>query len=215
MSTPSGFTEPVQKRSARTLRRMVEAAGEALETQRFDDLTLADLTRRAGVTVGAFYQRFPSKNALLEYLEKEAYREIQESAAILFSSPSPGPPSSTRQLVRTFVSGMAALYQEHRGILRELVQRSRSSEARQRRRMDMTRDVVGRAVEWILEQGGSVDHPEPRKALSVALLFTSSALRDVVLFGETWAGGEAEGGVEGLVDELVRAAEAYLGLTQK
>lgn len=73
--------------------------------------------------------------------------------------------------------------------------------------------MVDGAVEWLLAQGVSVDHPEPRKALGVALLFTSSALRDVVLFGETWAGGASATDVESLVEELVRAAEAYLGVT--
>jgi hypothetical protein len=46
----------------------------------------------------------------------------------------------------------------------------------------------------------------------VALLFTSSALRDVILFDETGEEGESGGDVEPLVQELVRAAEAYLGL---
>lgn len=191
---------------------MVGAARAALETRRFDELTLAEITGRAGVTVGAFYQRFPSKDALLEYLEQEAYREIRESGARLFAAPSPQPALSTHDLLRTFVSGMAALYQEHRGILRELVQRSRSSAARQQRRMDTTREVVDGAVEWILNQGGPVDHPEPRKALGVALLFTTSALRDVILFGETWAGDPSGTDVEDLVEELARAAEAYLGV---
>lgn len=213
MSKPSGFTAPVQERSARTLRLMVGAARDALETTRFDELTLAELTRRAGVTVGAFYQRFPTKDALLDYLEREAYREIGESSATLFAAPMAEPAPSMRRLLRTFVAGMAALYREHRGVLRELVQRSRSSGARQQRRMDMTRGVVEGAVEWMLRTGGPVNHAEPRRALGVALLFTTSALRDVVLFEETWAGTGSEADVDGLVDELVRAAEAYLGLT--
>ena len=209
MSKPSGFTAPLQERSARTLRRMVEAAREALETTSFDALTLTDLTRRAGVTVGAFYQRFPSKDALLEYLEQEAYGEIRASSAALFARPTLEPAPTTRELLRAYVEGMAALYQEHRGILRELVLRSRSNPGRQKRRMDMTRDVVEGAVEWILAQGGPVDHPDPRKALGVAILFTTAALRDAVLFGETLTDGLA---VNDLVDELVRAAEVYLGL---
>jgi AcrR family transcriptional regulator len=193
---------------------MVEAAREALETKPFDELTLADLTRRAGVTVGAFYQRFPSKDALLEYLEQEAYAEIRESSATLFALPASEPAPSTRELLRTYVVGMAALYREHRGILRELVLRSRSNRGRQKRRMDMTREVVKGAVEWILEQGGPVNHPDPRKALGVAILFTTATLRDAVLFGETWADDASDPAVDDLVDELVRAAEAYLGLVE-
>jgi AcrR family transcriptional regulator len=191
---------------------MVEAAREALDEKSLDELTLQEITERAGVTVGAFYQRFPSKAAFLKYMEEEAYREIRESSERLFAAPLPESTSSARDLVRAFVPGMAAIYQEHRTTLRELVQRSRSSEARQRRRMDMTRDVVGLAVDWALARERPAGDPKTRKALSVAILFTSSALRDVILFDETWAIEGSPAGIEELVDELVRAAEAYLGV---
>lgn len=214
MSSASGFTPPVQRRSELTLERMLEAAREALREKSLDQLTLQELTARAGVTVGAFYQRFPSKAAFLQYLEDEAYRQIEERGAALFLAPPPEPAPSVREYVRTFVSGMAGIYREHRAVLRELVQRSRSSPARQARRMDMVRVVVGQAVDWVLAHGGDVEHPEPRKALSVALLFTSSALRDVILFGEAWAHGGSESDVEDLVEELTRAAEAYLGVPE-
>jgi AcrR family transcriptional regulator len=208
----SRFAPPVQRRSEQTLARMVEATREALATARFDELPLAEITARAGVTVGAFYQRFPSKAAFMEYLAQDTYREIREASATLFVPPEPGRERSVGEHLGIFVSGMAAIYREHRGVMRELVQRSRSNRRRQRARMDMTREVVARAVDWILSQGGAVDHPDPRRALSIALLFTSSALRDVILFDESWAGGDEEAGTSLLVDELTRAARAYLGL---
>lgn len=212
MSPDSSFTPPVQRRSAITLQKILDAARESLDEKSLDELTLQELTARAGVTVGAFYQRFPSKAAFLQYLEREAYREIAESGAALFMAPPPEPAPSVREYVRTFVSGMAGIYQEHRAVLRELVQRSRSSPAQQERRMDMVRVVVGQAVGWILAHGGEVAHPEPAKALRVALMFTSSALRDAILFEEGWVAGGSDDDVDELVEELTRAAEAYLGI---
>jgi AcrR family transcriptional regulator len=211
----SGFTPPSQKRSEETLARMVSAARTALGTKSFDELTLNELTERAGVTVGAFYQRFPSKAAFLRYLEAEAFREIREHAASLFSMPPPDGGRPVGEHIRAFASGLAALYREHGGILRELVQRSRANPSLQQRRMDMTRDVVAGAVDWILAQGGLIGHPEPKKALGVALLFISSALRDVILFNETWVGGDPDHPVDALVEELVQAAEAYLDLPDR
>lgn len=206
------FNPPVQRRSEQTLDRLVAAARRALDTKSFDRLTLGELTESAGVTVGAFYQRFASKAAFLEYLEQEAYEEIREHSAILFSTPPTGSQRSVRALVEMAVTGMASLYRQHRGVMRELVQRSRADDARQRRRMDMTRDVIAGAVEWMLAQGGPIGHPDPRRALGVALLFTTSALRDVILFDETWAGSESGDDVNALVAELVAAAAAYLQL---
>lgn len=211
MSDASKFTPPVQQRSSETFRRLIDAARDSLDTGSFESLTLTELTGRAGVTVGAFYHRFPSKTALLEYLQAEMYDDIRKSAAELFAGPPPAADHNVRDQLRTFVAGMAAIYQQHRGVLRELVQRSRSNEARQKDRVDMTREVVNSAVDWLLAHGGEIAHPEPRKALGVALLFTSSALRDVILFDEKWASG-TDAGTDDLVTELTRAAEAYLGL---
>jgi len=191
---------------------MVAAAREALASKSLDALTLEELTSRAGVTVGAFYQRFPSKATFIKYLEEEAYRDIQESSERLFATGPPKSDGSVLKYLRTFVSGMAALYQEHCGVLRELVQRSRSNAGQQQRRIAMTGAVVASAVDWILAQDVSIQHPDPHRALSIALLFTSSALRDVILFDETWADGEPGADVASLVEELVRAAAAYLGI---
>lgn len=212
MTTGSDFTPPVQRRSELTLQRILAAAHQALEDTTLDELTLQELTARAGVTVGAFYQRFPSKAAFVAYLEEGAYKEIAERGAELFAAPPPDPAPSVRDYVRTFVAGMAGIYREHRAILRELLQRSRSSQARQERRMDMVGTVVGQAVDWILTHGGEVAHPEPRKALRIALMFTSSALRDAILFDEGWVGDGSEADLDDLVEELTRAAEAYLGV---
>lgn len=207
-----GFNPPLQERSERTLERLLSAARSALGKKSFDEVTLAELTEEAGVTVGAFYQRFPSKAALLEHLENEAYGEIREASAALFQVPPDADGATIRDLVRAFVAGMAETYQQHRGVMRELVQRSRSDEDRQRRRMDMTRDVVAGAVDWMLLHEGEIGHPEPKRALGIALLFASSALRDVILFDETWAGRESDLDVDVLVEELVQAVEAYLRL---
>jgi len=206
------FNPPVQRRSEETLERLLAATKDGLARKGFDELTLDELTREAGVTVGAFYQRFPSKAALLRYLEDEAYAEIREAGAELFLEPPAGDGPTIRERLRAYVTAMAETYRTHRGVMRELVQRSRSDPDRQRRRMDMTRDVVAGAVDWLLLHDGEIDHPDPRSALGIALLFTTSALRDVILFEETWVAPSAGPQIDALVEELIRAMEAYLGL---
>lgn len=213
MTPASGFNPPVQDRSEKTLERLLAAARAALTRKSFAELTLAELTEEAGVTVGAFYQRFPSKAALLEHLEDETYERIRAGGATLFRAPPSDDRRTVDDVIRKYVSQMARTYQEHRGVMRELVQRSRSDEKRQRERTDMTRDVVAGAVDWILLHRGEIGHSHPKRALGVALLFATAALRDVILFDETWAGPESDLGVDVLVEELVQAVEAYLHLS--
>ena len=75
-----------QGRSRITAERFVEAALDLLQTRTFEELSVADLARRAERSVGAFYQRFGSKDDFLASLlttymakrERSAERVLQE-----------------------------------------------------------------------------------------------------------------------------------------
>lgn len=203
---------PKQARSRDTLDRILGAARQVLEQKNFEETTLAEIVQGAGVTVGAFYHRFPSKEALLEYLEREAYESMRSAMTSAFAAPE-SDAVTVAQLLRRFVDAQARLYRHNRGALRAILLKSRSDPERQARRMEFTREAIGAAVDWMLSHRGVVKHPDPATALQVAVLFVSSALRDVILFDENWvtAGTEAISD-ERLVEELTRAALAYAGL---
>src|SRR6185437_11976656 len=59
---------PRQYRSRVTAERFVAAAFRLLETKTFEALSVADLAREAGRSVGAFYQRFGGKDDFLTVL---------------------------------------------------------------------------------------------------------------------------------------------------
>ena len=75
-----------QERSRITAERFAEAALDLLQTRTFDELSVADLARRAERSVGAFYQRFGSKDEflaslLITYLSnRERVTELQLAA---------------------------------------------------------------------------------------------------------------------------------------
>src|SRR3954465_1577917 len=84
MTTPRFFRPPQQLRSRETLDRILDAAEQVLEQKTFNEATLAEIMERAGVTVGAFYRRFPDKDALLHHLEEPFF---------------PGPPGRAEELL--------------------------------------------------------------------------------------------------------------------
>ncbi|HAY09289.1 MAG TPA: TetR/AcrR family transcriptional regulator, partial [Thauera sp.] len=56
---------PVQARASFTLEAIIDAASEILQTQGVDAVTTRKVAARAGVSVGAVYQYFPDKEAIL------------------------------------------------------------------------------------------------------------------------------------------------------
>src|SRR3954464_11093701 len=70
------FKPPQQSRSQETLDRILDAAEQVLAEKAFGEHTLAEIMERAGVTVGAFYRRYPDKNALLRHLDERFFAEM-------------------------------------------------------------------------------------------------------------------------------------------
>src|SRR5215472_9529683 len=66
---PSTTRAPQQARSVESYQRMLDAAESVLAEKSFDDATISEIARRAGLTIGAFYARFHDKDALLRELE--------------------------------------------------------------------------------------------------------------------------------------------------
>lgn len=73
---------PQQERSRKSLQKLLEAAREVISERGFGKSSISDITQRAGLTVGAFYQRFESKEAMLHALHEETVandiKEMQE-----------------------------------------------------------------------------------------------------------------------------------------
>lgn len=188
---------------------MTDSARRTLETKSFEEATLTELVSGAGVTTGAFYARFEGKTALLDHLERGAYEDLRERLVAAASEQQPA--RTVEEGIRRYLTAMAYLYREHGGVVRSIIAASRSDPARNRRRMEFTGEMIARGVASIIELAGRIRHPDPPRAVKIALLFATSALRDVVLFDEDWLARSGDGLTDAeLVDELTLAALAYL-----
>src|SRR4030088_57659 len=64
-----------QRRSQETTVALLEAAAAMLRERSLDELSIEDLCKRVGVTIGAFYGRFESKDAFFSALMSLAVRK--------------------------------------------------------------------------------------------------------------------------------------------
>lgn len=72
----------------RNVRRLVEAAQEAV-AEIGADVTAHEIARRAGVGIGTFYRRLPSRDALLAAVLSDTIAEIVELAGAALRDPDP------------------------------------------------------------------------------------------------------------------------------
>ena len=62
------MTPAKQDRSRQTAERIVAAALDLLGDRSFDQMKVTEIAARAGISVGGFYARFSSKDAVIDYL---------------------------------------------------------------------------------------------------------------------------------------------------
>ena len=72
---------PLQARSQRTLDAILDATEALLEDYRFEQLSLARIILKAGVSNGSFYARFPGKDALLPALYQRYHAGLPDKIA--------------------------------------------------------------------------------------------------------------------------------------
>ncbi len=76
-------------RAARTRLLLQQALGEMLTERSFASVTIADITRRAGVNRATFYAHFQDKDDLLEWTLREKCRRVLQAALAPPQTPSP------------------------------------------------------------------------------------------------------------------------------
>jgi AcrR family transcriptional regulator len=108
-----------QERSRRTLDALLDAAERLLERKSFPDIALSELVREAGVTTGAFYSRFGSKNELLPSLYQR-YLTWLQGVVDEHLDPARWRRLSTRARARRAADLLCRLFETRGGLLRAM-----------------------------------------------------------------------------------------------
>lgn len=208
--TTSRFNPPQQLRSQETLDRILDAAERVLENKSFSDATLAEIMERAGMTVGAFYRRFPDKDALLQLMDERLFDDARRRADSILD-PVRWEGASAADIVSAFTREAVAIYRERRGLLRSLFLRARIDTVLQQSASSVNAHLLARLRAALLPRAAEMRHPDPARAVELAYMLLMGALRETILFDETWPHPTPAEQVD-LADELARLLLGYLGI---
>ena len=195
---------PEQARSQKTLERIFVATEKLLESQRFEDITVSAITKRAKSSVGAFYARFADKDALLNALDQ---RYTDESLAQLDTiiERLADPALSLHEVSREIVTGIWNFHARKPGLIRSLVLRARTHpDARYQARGDeITKNLFSAVIRALARFECN------ERKISFALLNVISMVRELTLFPDGPANAIAMKREES-IEELSNLFTGYL-----
>jgi AcrR family transcriptional regulator len=107
-----------QKRSRKTYDALIATAFELLEQREFDEISIAELSQKAGYSVGAFYARFNSKDELFDAMLEQHIDNRRRTRAHQFAT------ASDSALIRVVLEDTIQYYWARRRFWRAALFRS-------------------------------------------------------------------------------------------
>lgn len=200
------ITEPLQARSQETLSRFLDAAEELLREQPFEDITVAEIVRRAERTVGSFYARFTDKDALIRTLAQRMVDELVANMRDRFA-PDHWQQASVADIVSAAVAAATTTVWKHAHVARAaLMLASRDDDARTFRSVNYRTmaDAVVFAMKTTAAPGNEVP---PDDAIRDAIEVVTAVLDTRLLFAEAWRPGasiDMEAEIKHITDMCLR-----------
>lgn len=201
---------PQQARSQKTLERLLDAAEELIAERGVASVTVSEVVRRAGSSVGAFYARFPDKNALLATLHERSCAEALATSELALD-PKRWESVDLAGAIFEIVKFTGILYRERRGIVVAFVELAAADGSFADRRAALEAQTASRLLEFLRSRESDIAHPDLKVAAHVLTRMILSTLEYGATVFRGGVGDAAGLTEERIAAELTRAALAYLG----
>lgn len=173
----------------------------------WSELTVAELVAEADASVGAFYNRFRDKDALLHVLQLELY--AQGAATAKKAHELAGSAVSVETMVRAFVGVAVASYREQRGLRRALLVEMCTRPVFRERAIELSRITCAGLVAGLAGHVKGKDTERIALAIDVAHRFVYGTLDQMLMYDDQAPTGRKISDPQ-LVEELTGACVGYL-----
>jgi AcrR family transcriptional regulator len=206
--TEASVRPPKQRRSRESFERVLETATKLLEEKGFEAFTIQDVSQRSGVSVGAIYARFVSKENLLRAVHQhvmETMRVEHEAVAAVDSRPG----RTAREVIAGAVRSVAEIFRGNEQLLSAFMHLGALDHEIAKRGSESSIDLARQFEETVLHHRDEIRHADPEKAVDVAFRMTYCTFARQVMYGP---GFESDRPIEWeeLVEEVGAACAAYL-----
>jgi AcrR family transcriptional regulator len=174
------FARPThQQRAERTSEAVALAALAALQDRDYEQISVAELAKRAGISVGGFYARYRSKEALLPVLAAHVLDDCRVALDKALEATADG---TIEEIVAAYASTMVKKFRQHRHAAIQLRRHARGGDRRVATAIREFNDHVHERIRSLLRnRRGDIGHRDPDLAIEFGLFAASASAREAVL----------------------------------
>jgi AcrR family transcriptional regulator len=205
--------EPKQARSRETQERIVKAALELVAERGREGPSVPEIANRAGVSIGAFYGRFPTKEALFDHVDRQLFEESAR-CWVEFLEPANWRGRRAAEIVREVVRAWVDAVATHQPLNRALTERWSTSPLSPtvKKAAAAHYEAIFTALgDLFVERRSELSHPDPRLAAKLLIEVIDAVLIERLTFDDTFLIPHRLSRAT-LVDELTALGVGYLGL---
>jgi AcrR family transcriptional regulator len=208
MSTISAYARaPKQGRSRQSFERIIEATIELLRERAYDQITLAEICERAGVSTGSLYGRVAGKDELLRVVQVRFLERLNEQfteAAGRIASEARG----LEQVVPAVVTSLGTLLKENASVLRSFMLRGPTDPLIEAAGRKSAEEDSAKFISLLEMCSAEIRHPQPKRAINSGMLLIYST--QARFLGLDSVGGQGQGSWDELLADLSDMVLAFL-----
>jgi len=199
---------PRQRRSRESFNRAVEAGIDLLEQRGYEAFTIAEISHRAGVSVGSIYARFGSKEELFLAVQDLALKRLDNEVERLLD-PDRWHGREPAEFVPAAVGALVEVVHRHERLMGALVRRGAADERVLARGSASAHRSALAFTNVLLMRRDAIRHPDPEVAADMCYRMVFGALLRRIAYGPTFE-APVRHSWERFTQELAAACTAYL-----
>lgn len=198
---------PKQARSERTLEQILAAAERLIVARGLRDVSIADVVREAGTSVGGFYGRFRDKDELLRALHERTQRELRIEVLALLD-PERWQRARLSEIVEVCVGVLVRRSSERRRLMAAFLESVAASPESWETAIAFRQRLVEGVSGLLLSRRAEIGHPDPDRAVRFAIDAALAIVDERAIFHAVPAADRLES--DALAEELVHLVLGYL-----
>jgi AcrR family transcriptional regulator len=176
------YKSPRQKRSRESLERLLAAAEEQIRLHGVEALTISGVVNSVGLSVGAFYARFPDKTALVHAVQDRFHSRLEPRIREQMLAEA-GPKSTLAEALDAAVDVLLRNVVGERELSRAFMSLSVADPVLRARGELVNSQRRETFSEILLVHSDEIGHPDPSLAISVAYGMYAAVVRGRLMFG--------------------------------